>query len=274
MNSSPQNISAMTDISANIFSVLILILIILLAARNHADFPGVETPPEISPKISIETELAGIERTPLSSDELFDLLYERSEKTGSIKIDLFGETIDIVANGKTEHFSSIENAISRLKLLATASNHSPLGIYVFSIRFYRVFREPLKALGGGWREVSVPQALRASRSAGSWSAGFSELVAGPADRARFRVELARLLESSPTHDPSNVGGGGAATTSSQSPETIAPETIVQTFWRWLRAVLRAVFILIGFAFVMWVELRHRRKSLAGRAGSYTANGGK
>ena len=36
------NISAMTDISANIFALLILILIIMLAARENSPAPGAE----------------------------------------------------------------------------------------------------------------------------------------------------------------------------------------------------------------------------------------
>src|SRR6476660_6557290 len=101
MSPAPQNISAMTDISANIFSLLILILIIVLAARaqngSHTETPS---------QIDIEKDLMGVERSPLSRGELFELLYERNEKEQSIKIDLFDKTIDIITTRKIWHFNS------------------------------------------------------------------------------------------------------------------------------------------------------------------------
>ncbi len=252
MNSPPQNISAMTDISANIFSVLILILIILLAARARGDLPEAEPLPDIS----IENDLAGIARTPLASEDLFDLLYERNEKTRSIKIDLRGTAIDIVANGKSEHFNSADDAGFRLRLLATASNHAALGIYVFDNRFYRAVADTLNAIGWAWREVSVPQALRSApigKDGESWSAGFSQLITGSIGRARFRAELAQLLEASSARDGSRGGARGAPAAANSS-----PLTIVQRFWRWTSAALKTVLILAGFVFVVWVEFRHRR----------------
>jgi hypothetical protein len=249
-SAAPQNISAMTDISANIFSLLILILIIVLAARAQ-NGPRTEAPPEIN----IEEDLAGVERSPLSSGELFELLYERNEKEPSIKIDLFDKAIDVVINRKTRHFNSVEDAVSELRQLAASFRGAPLGVYVFSNRFYRRLTESLKGLGCSWREVSVPEALRNFQTATndwSWSAGFSELIAGPADRARFRVELARLLESLPTSNPASNGGADTATVSSHS------LPIVQTLLRWSRAVFRTAFLFAGFAFVVWVEIRHRQ----------------
>jgi hypothetical protein len=63
------NISAMTDISANIFALLILILIIMLAARENSPAPGAEGLLIIDP----EKDVAGVERAPLSSEELIEL---------------------------------------------------------------------------------------------------------------------------------------------------------------------------------------------------------
>jgi hypothetical protein len=78
------NISAMTDISANIFALLILILIIMLAARENSPTPRVQGPQVID----VEKDVAGVERSPLSSEEVIELLYERRERASSTKIDL------------------------------------------------------------------------------------------------------------------------------------------------------------------------------------------
>ena len=52
------NISAMTDISANIFALLILILLIMLAAHENAPAPGTEG----LQIIDLEKDVAGVER--------------------------------------------------------------------------------------------------------------------------------------------------------------------------------------------------------------------
>jgi hypothetical protein len=166
------NISAMTDISANIFALLILILLIMLAARENAPAPRIEG----QQVIDLEKDLAGVERAPLSSEELIELLYERRERASSTKIDLLEQEIVISFGGKTERFGTTEIAVSRLR--QSASVGSPVGVYVFSHRFYRDISDSLKTLGWSWREISIPQALRASAGGPQgWSAGFSELIA-------------------------------------------------------------------------------------------------
>jgi hypothetical protein len=83
-SSAPQNVSILTDISANIFALLILFLIILLAAREGSPSHRAEAPQVID----IEKQFASVERSPLSGDELFDLLYDRREAAAATRIDL------------------------------------------------------------------------------------------------------------------------------------------------------------------------------------------
>jgi hypothetical protein len=249
VNSAPHNISAVTDISANIFALLIFILIIMLAAQEHA--PAVRS--DAAPAVDIEKDLAGIERAPLSSDELFDLLYDRGEGVASVKIDLFDRGIDVIFGGRTEHFISVENAVPMLR---QAGTRLPVGIYVFGHRFYRDVTGNLRGLGWSWREVSVPQALRDfrfGRRGQGWSAGFSDLIARPANRAQFRVELARLLQSSSTDENSTQGWQGwygEGTSSGQR-----AETVIDKILRWSRAALDTIALLGGLVFVGWVEIR-------------------
>ena len=255
MISVSHNISAMTDISANIFALLILILIIMLAARENSSAPGART----LQVVDLEKDLASVERAPLGSDDLIELLYERRERASSIKIDLLEREIVISFAGKTEHFGKGENAVSRLKQIASASV-SPVGVYVFSHRFYHSISDCLTTLGWPWREISIPQALRASSAGGpqGWSAGFSELIAHSSDRSQFRASLARLLQSASQTEHSNQSWherGNAAQ---------RPETMIGQLVRWLRTALQAIPLLGGFIFVACVEIIRVKRMTGGR----------
>ena len=247
------NISAMTDISANIFALLILILIIMLAARENSPAPGAEA----LQIIDLEKDVAGVERAPLSSEELIDLLYERRERASSTKIDLLEQEIVISFGGKTEHFGTTENAVSRLRQIGSVG--SPVGVYVFSHRFYRNISDSLKTLGWSWREISIPQALRASAGGPQgWSAGFSELIAHSSDRSQFRADLARLLRSASQNEHSNQSWherGNAAQ---------RPERMIGQLARWLRAALDAISLLGGFIFIACVEIIRMKRMTGGK----------
>jgi hypothetical protein len=249
VNSAPHNISAITDISANIFSLLIFILIMMLAAQER---PVVRS--EASPVVDVEKDLAGIERSPLGSDELFDLLYDRGKGAASVKIDLFDQGIDVSVDGRTERFNSVESAVLRLRQIAV-STRLPIGIYVFSHQIYRNVTDNLKVFGWSWRELSVPQALRdvsARRAGQSWSAGFSELIARLSNCEQFRIELARLLQSSADGNLNESRYGGGAASGHWR------DTIVDNIVQWSRTVLNAIALFGGLIFVTWVEMRRSR----------------
>jgi hypothetical protein len=248
------NISAMTDISANIFALLILILIIMLAAHENSPAPGAEG----LQIIDLEKDVAGVERSPLSSEELIELLYERRERTSSTKIDLLEQEIVISFGGKTEHFGTTENAVSRLRQIASVG--SPVGVYVFSHRFYRNISDSLRILGWSWREISIPQALRASAGGPQgWSAGFSELIAHSSDRSQFRADLARLLQSASQNEHS-IQSWHKRGNAAQRPET----TMMRQLARWLRTALDAISLLGGFIFVACVEVIRVKRMTGGR----------
>lgn len=115
--------------------------------------------------------------------------------------------------------------------------------------------DSLRALGRVWREASVPQALRSfqSESGGQgWSAGFSELIAKPSNRAQFRVELERLLQSPSTDEKFRKNSSGGAASS------LLPERMIDKLVQWSQTALDAISVLFGFAFVVWVEMRRSR----------------
>jgi hypothetical protein len=251
VNPTPHTISAISDISANIFALLIFILIIMVVAKGHAPASRVDAPQTID----LEKDIVGTERAPLGSDELFELLYDRSEATASVKIDLFEREIDVVSGGEIERFASIESAVPRLRQIAAAARR-PIGVYVFGHHFYRNVTDSLKMFGLQWREVSVPQALRdfrTQRNGQGWSEGFSRLIAQPSNRAWFRAELARLLQSSSTDEKSGQNWFDGSNVSSQPQETMIDSVV-----RWSRTVANAMAIFGGFIFVSWVETRRGR----------------
>lgn len=253
MNSTPQNISAITDISANIFAVLILILIAIVAVRERAPLQDV-TPRELD----LEKDVASVERAPLGSDELFDLLYERRDGAPSIKIDLFDARIDAVIGGKAERFESGEKAAVRFRQLATVPSRPSVALYVFDNRFYRRITDSLKAAGWTWREMSVPQALTENgpgTKSQAWSRGFRELIAQSSERMRFRSELAQLLQSSSSDRPLDSGANGESGAVRQS-----AETLVERLVGWWRTMLEAFAIIGGLVFVCWVERARLRNA--------------
>lgn len=244
----------MTDISANIFALLILLLIILLVGRESSPLPHSETPTTID----VQQDLMSVERSPLGSNELFDLFYERRKQSTSIRIDLLGDGIDIISIDKEEHFSSIESATPRLSQLAVETHRSPVGIYVFSNRYYRGVSENMQALGWTWREVSVPEALRdlnPQSESQRWSTGFSDLIAQPSDRLKFRTQLAELLQSSAR----NAERSNARQQSANAASNPMSSSVLKTLERWSRMSLHVLAVLSGLGFIAWVELRRKRE---------------
>jgi hypothetical protein len=247
------NISAMTDISANIFALLILILIIMLAARENSAAPRADA----LQVIDLEKDVASVERSSLSSDELIELLYERRERASSTKIDLLEQEIAISFGGKTEHFGKAENAISRLRQIGSVG--SPVGVYVFSHRFYCKISDSLNTFGWPWREISIPGALRASAGGPQgWSAGFSELIAHSSDRLQFRADLARLLRSASQNEHLNQGWNERGVAAQR------PEIMINQLGRWLRTALNAISLLGGLIFVACVDIIRTKRVTGGR----------
>lgn len=247
------NITIVTDISANIFALLILILIILLTAREQAP----SSPAQMPGDLKLENHFAVIERTPLSGSEMVDLLYSRRTASNAIKVDLFDDGIEVLAGNKSERIATTEEIDERLKSLAKAAPEAPFAIYVFSHRWYRNVVEALMGVARVWREVSVPEALRESDETSKterWSAGFRDLLRHSVDHDRFRDELARLLGSAraPRKARARQGNEGSAGTS--LPQYLPKNSIIESFLRWWQNILSVTAILGGFGFIAWVEM--------------------
>ncbi|QOZ76327.1 hypothetical protein XH83_13245 [Bradyrhizobium sp. CCBAU 53351] len=247
MKSAPAGLSALTDIAANLFALLLLVLILLLGARPGS--PG--SPATALSPIDVENDLVSVDRTPLGSEDLFDLLYERRQDSDSIRIDLLNQGIVVTSQGRTARLGLADDVTPRLARLIAPRKVS-IGLYVFSPRFYRAVLAALEASGASWREMSVPQALKSSSvtSDHGWSDDFMGLVSRPSDRARFRHGLARLLQSG--------GDEAAARAFKAAGDQMQPSSTGDRIARWSRAALNAIVILGGLIFIIWVEFCRRR----------------
>ncbi|PDT90814.1 hypothetical protein CO669_07510 [Bradyrhizobium sp. Y36] len=247
MRSAPAGISALTDIAANLFALMLLVLILLLGARSGSPSSSAQAPATID----VESDLVSVARAPLGSEELFDLLFERRQDSGSIRIDLLSQGLVVTSQGKTERFGVADSAGPHLARLI-AARKTPIGLYVFSPRFYRAVVATLAASGATWREISVPQALKSGLTASDqgWSDDFIGLISTSSDRAQFRQGLARLLQSGRDEAAARAfrASGGQAQSNS----------IGERAAHWSRTALNAVVVLFGLIFIIWVEFRRRR----------------
>jgi hypothetical protein len=194
--SGPATISVVTDISANIFAVFMLILIAALAAS-----PAQAPTPVARDAID---DLGGIERAPLSAAAMVDLLHARTQVAEGppIRIDLFEDRLVIARKGVPDlQVSTPEAALDALA--ETSIRSASIPVYVFSARHFAAIRS---ALGSNViRDLPVPAALQTMDAAGrrAWSPGFADLIFDNLDRPAFTSALARLLDGS-----TDKGAGG------------------------------------------------------------------
>lgn len=239
-------VTPLTDISANIFAMMVLILILALAGRQNA-ISGA------SRDIISEQELSIVERKAMTPAELVQHLYDRRDGPGPLRIDLLETGIAITAtDGSGQKFEGAD-AVSAWRAQQQASGPQPVRLYVFSHRRYDEVIRSLLSANRQWLEISVPEALQAGDRAG-WSQDFTNLLSQQVSLDEFRTALAQLLASK---DPkSKATGEGQPKTSplSASQGTDQPyETLLERIIKWLRWAVMIVALFAGFAFIWWVE---------------------
>ena len=247
MKSVPDAITPLSDISANIFALLIFILVVVMWARENVPRPEYE-----QRIFNIESGFKAVERRPLGSEHVLGLLYARRERSTSASVDLFDREIDINFNG--QHWKYDSAAAAELQLDQIASSNVVL--YIFSHHFYGRLSEGLSRSGRRWLELSVPDALKVagtSENGQAWSAEFSELLSQPLSYEQFRSELALLLQASEGKRRSEriaqIGGSGSP----------LRQTVFQTVQSWLWLASHILMVAGGVVFVGWVELRGIRR---------------
>jgi hypothetical protein len=257
MNEDTPAISVVTDISANIFAVFIVILIVLLA------LPHDEAPPAAPSKpIDVLLDLVSVTKTPLAPGDLVDLLFSRRRAADAIGIDLFDDRIVVTRPGEPpDEFSLPLGDRSDVVTAEIATMPTrPIGLYVFDHRGYATV---LKLLGGRpFREMSVPFALRAVvDDRQDWREGFRNLIDRSTDLPSFRSDLSRLL-ASPDPSLANAPLQPRAGRHRRAPnaETAPPplDDVSARVRLWLQRVLAVGAILAGVGLIIAVEWRWSR----------------
>lgn len=247
----PNYITPLTDISANIFAMMVLILILALAGRQNAS-------PESARNPVADKDLNIIERKAMTPAELVQHLYDRRAGSGPVRIDLLETGLTIVGtNGEEQKFEG-SDAASAWRAYQQAAGPLPVRLYVFSHNWYDELARSLLSANRQWYEISVPQALQDSELAG-WSEDFTNLLAQPVDLTQFRTALAQLLAS---RDPKSQPNGDAQPQSSplSASETSSGqpyETLLERLMKWWRRAMTALALGAAFTFIWWVERRAR-----------------
>ena len=252
--------TVLSDLSANVFAALLLILLILLQADAQ---PDVVTPPPREPHpVEATTELHSRLRVPMGSRDLVAFLYDRRPGADGLSLDL---TEGGIAGGQSGR--------PVVDLLSGTDPGQPIRLYVFSQARYEAVTDVLAQAGRRWQEVSVPRALR-DPTTGGWSRDFLALLDRRPERSRFRDDLARLLAAAPgplVPDGGVSAGGGSSRSGMGTPSALG-EPLLDRLLRWLGAVLGIVALLSGVATVAAIEMLVPRAQPRYSAPGFRADG--
>lgn len=238
------------DLSANIFAAFLLVMIVVLAMPGRPD--GATVPATLD----VERDLRSVARSPLGPADLIAALAARRPGSGAVLVDLLSDRIVLrSASGAASSLDVRTTAAPDLGRLLAATPGAPVFVYVFDATPYATAVGSLAAAGIAWREISVPQALRAPGGAG-WSAAFRDLAARRGDDRSFREGLARLLEGRAEPAP-RLGRGGGDGGSAGSAAEAPPEDLLARLARAWRATVTFVTLAGLICVMILAEKRHR-----------------
>ncbi|MGI6244218.1 MAG: hypothetical protein ACOYJQ_00420 [Pseudochelatococcus sp.] len=247
---------ALSDLSATIFSVFLLLLVALLDAMPTPD-----------------AQPATIERRPAGAAEMADLLHRRRPDAPGTGIDVLAARYVISAAPALPLHADTAAAIAETPVsLADVANAlragrlpEPIRLYVFAHDGYDNLTALLQAHGRGWTEMNVPDALKEKTAdrPPHWSPAFRQILARAATREQFLRELARLLS----------GHGARRGQADRLSETLPAPAMASrsstmrlqdSAWRgeWIEAIAGLLAIAAGMAVVVAVEHRTRSGSAA------------
>lgn len=235
----------LSDLSATIFSVFLLLLVLLIDTSIGQPPSGGDAP--------------AIERSPLDAAAMADLLYQRRAEAAGTRIDVTPGRITLVTPSGTETFApQALNGPLRAGRIA-----DPINLYVFDNASYAPVIAALTGYGRTWREISVPAALRQPAGGeGGWTADFSALLARSQSREAFMRDLTVILGGGAQQSHNNLrglrddpgtrrqGGYGAAAGYIASMWTSIPAD----------AILSILWAVSGIGIIALIERRARRRA--------------
>jgi hypothetical protein len=240
--------TVLSDLSANIFAVCLLVLLILLAEAANR-------PPAASltgEQVEVSSDLVAVERRPLSGGEMVAELYDRRLATPAFAIDLRAGGVTLVSGGAERALPLAGLRPTLATLLRQVPPDMPVRLYVFSPQAYADVVAALGSAGRPFLEMSVPLALR-NRVGDGWSDGFLALAEVPSSLDDFRAGLARLVSGGTA-----PRSGGAMDEAGGAPATGFGASLLERFTAWLRGVFDILVPLAALAAIVFVERRHPR----------------
>lgn len=234
----------LSDLSATIFSVFLLLLVLLVeAAVDPRSAPG---------------GTGAVARAALDAAAMADLLYERRREAGGTRIDITraagsGRAVLVVPDGE----STLAPA-GLDRLLRAGGLPDPVRLYVFTHDAYAPVVAALQRHGRQWREISVPAALRQAGGTG-WRDEFIALLGRTLSRHGFVRELAALLDGGTEAERRQRLAGGSGNASRNAGSYMAFAQFILRTWTEIRfdVIVNICAGLAGLAVVAAVERRSR-----------------
>ena len=236
--------SWLVDISANLFCVTLILLMISLFLGDHA-----------APVEPVETRRthAVIAGTMSGAADAVAMLRRRTLSGSPVSsVDLHGDRLVLrragEADGSTIPTSETEAAIG---VVSASSTAGPVDLFVFDWTHYGALMQGLERRGVPVQQMSVPQALRAraANAAGdTWSRSFTDLFGRAISEAQFPARLTAILQGG--GDGKGASGAEVEPEEKSAPlaigETTLPRNYVaalHVFWRFL--------LFLGGLWLLW-----------------------
>jgi|GEM_PF-1383606 len=259
--------TAMADISANLFAVLILILVLIVSIGPKPTDPPAQTTPQ-QPVVDLLADARLVERATQTPIDMVAMLRRRTSLEGAVNLDIGPKLLHLSGLGLDESWPLPlrDGDLAAIIGLTRSLASQKLQVFVFDHHGYPSILSLLRDLRRrDWAELSVPMALRSEDEAG-WSDGFRQLIGRGLDQAAFRSELAKLLNGRARSDMRNWDQfKGAAPSLPMRPQSTPQLTSWDEWLAWGNSLLTWGAI-IGIAlFIIRVErlmARRRREALS------------
>jgi len=182
-------LTALSDVSANIFAAFLLILLTLLASGDEFA-PHAPISVENRGSSHLEKPIIIPHRAIAPADLVVHMLYERLMSPQGVSLDLRADGVHIRADGRTRWIAAADT--SALTQAAREFPRVRIRIFVIAHGSYRNAIDALTQADLQWDEISVPDALCAPDRS-DWSEAFFALEEANPTFQGFKTALSRLL---------------------------------------------------------------------------------
>lgn len=246
--------TALADLSANIFSVFLIIWLVLLVANKTSVPAG---------PVELADDPGLVERMPLRASDLVSLLRQNGTGQPGVSIDLMASGIRAGGDGTEIAVDPTRPMALRAQIrqiLQAGDRARPARLYVFDPANYAAAVAALQAEGMTWVEMNVPLALRAQDSGrASWSSEFMSLQASHLGIEAYRKQLALLLAGG-----ERAGKQGAATS-----QPVSFTASLSKFWQLGRDILHWAALCGGLMLVWLIERTGKQRTNPAPATGFT-----